>query len=82
MFYLKDVVAKEKLVNLIDLLILADDGMYETSVNDITKRLGNTFQDEQYLKRVSESRQRWMDSDIHEITSGILTFVEKLEYTE
>ena len=61
-----------------DLLIFEDEGMYESSTKDIVRRLRNTFNDEQYLKRVSESRQRWLDNDIHEIVSGILAFVEGL----
>ena len=78
MFYLKDVVSKEKLKGLLNLLIFEDEGMYESSTKDIVRRLRNTFNDEQYLKRVSESRQRWIDNDIHEIVSGILAFVEGL----
>lgn len=78
MFYLKNVVSEEKLKELINLLILEDEEMYESSMAEIDSRLRKTFSDEQYLKRVSGSRQRWTDNDIHEIVSGILTFVEGL----
>ena len=78
MFYLKSVVSEEKLKELLNLLIFEDEGMYESSIAEIVSRLRETFSDEQYLKRVSESRQRWMDNDIHEIVSDILTFVEGL----
>ncbi len=78
MFYLKDIVSKKKLQRLVDLLIIEDSGMRESSMKEIVRRLGNTFKDEQYLKRVSESRQRWIDNDIHEIVSGILAFIEEM----
>lgn len=78
MFYLKDIVSTQKLVELINLLILSDEGMLESSMADITGRLDGTFKDEQYLKRVSESRQRWIDNDIHEIVSDIMAFIKKL----
>ena len=78
MFYLKGIVSKNKTLELIRLLIFEDEGMFENSMGDITKRLSNTFKDEQYLKRVSESRQRWMDNDIHEIVNGIEVFVKEL----
>ena len=58
MFYLKDIVSKKKLQRLVDLSIIEDSGMRESSMKEIVRRLGNTFKDEQYLKRVSESRQR------------------------
>ena len=47
----------------------SDIGMFENSVDDILRRLKRIFKDEQYLKRVSESRQRWMDNEIHEIVN-------------
>lgn len=78
MFYLKDVVSKEKLKEVIKLLIFDDSEMFENSFDDVVMRLNKTFNDEKYLKRVSDSRQRWLDNDIHEITSGILTFIQGL----
>lgn len=56
MYYLKDVSSKEKMNNLIRILIYDDPGMYENSVDDIIRRIEKTFKDDQYLKRVSESR--------------------------
>ena len=47
-------------------------------MDDIVKRVSSTFKDEQYLRRVSESRQRCVDDDIHEITGGIISYLKKL----
>ena len=47
-------------------------------MDGIVKRVSSTFKDEQYLRRVSESRQRWVDDDIHEIAGGIISYLKKL----
>ena len=79
MFYLKDIISRDKVLEIIDLLIFKDDGMLENTVSDIVKRVTATFKDEQYLKRVSGSRQRWMDNDIHEIADGIVAYLDSLK---
>ena len=78
MFYLKDVVNTEKVTEIIGLLIFNDKGMFEKSMSDVVKRISRTFLDDQYLKRVSESRQRWLDNDIREITDGIVEYLKTL----
>ncbi len=52
--------------------------MYEDSEADIVSRVEETFSDEVYLKRASESRQRWLDEDLHEIANGIVEFLKAL----
>lgn len=79
LFYLKDLVSMEKLKSAIDVLIFRDEGMFENSIMDIARRIKRVFSDEQYAARVSESRQRWIDDDIHEIMDGIVVFVENLD---
>ena len=79
MFYLKNIVSEKKLITLIDLLIFSDEGMFENTMEDISKRVNSTFNNEQYLQRVSESRQRWIDNDIHEIADGIISFLMELD---
>lgn len=78
MFYLMGKASDENMANMIRILIFDDAEMYENTMNDIIKRLNNTFKDEQYLSRVSGSRQRWIDNDIHEITRDIISYLEKL----
>ena len=78
MFYIKDVASPEKMKDLIKILIFDDPEMYESNQADILKRVKNAFSDEKYLKRVSESRQRWIDTDIHEIADGIVEYLQNL----
>ena len=78
MYYLKDVVSDEKMKDIIKLLVFEDKDMFENSMVDIVRRITSTFKDEQYLKRVSESKQRWIDDDIHDIADGIIDYIKKL----
>ena len=78
MFYLKDLASDEKMSDMIRILIFDDSEMYENTMDEIINRLKNTFKDEQYLSRVSGSRQRWIDNDIHEISKGIVSYLQRL----
>lgn len=78
MYYLSSIVSPDKTKEMMSVLIFDDDGMFENNMNDIIKRIDNTFSDEQYLSRVSDSRQRWLDDDIHKIADGILAFLNGL----
>ena len=79
MFYLKEMVLDEKLRKVVDVLVFKDSGMRENSMDDICRRISAVFKDKQYLSRVSSSRQRWLDGDIHDITDGILNYLERLK---
>lgn len=78
MYYLKDYVDAEKLLQCITILIFDDTQMRENSMEDIIRRVENSFKDKRYLERISTSRQRWIDEDIEDITDGIITFLKQL----
>lgn len=79
MYYLKDHVERTKLLQYIKLLIFDDAMMRENSMEDIVRRVENSFKDKSYLKRISTSRQRWIDEKIEIITKGIVDFLKVLE---
>lgn len=78
MYYLKDYVDSTKLLQYIKLLIFDDVMMRENSMEDIVRRVENSFKDKSYLKRISTSRQRWIDEKIEVITKGIVDFLRVL----
>lgn len=78
MYYLKDYVDSTKLLQYIKLLIFDDVMMRENSMEDIVRRVENSFKDKSYLKRISTSRQRWIDEKIEVITKGIVDFLKVL----
>lgn len=55
-----------------------DEMMRENSMKDIVRRVEFSFQDTAYLKRISTSRQRWIDVDIENITKEIVEFLKGL----
>lgn len=52
--------------------------MRENTMDDIVRRLENSFKDKTFLKRISTSRQRWIDEDIELISKGIIDFYKGL----
>ncbi len=74
MYYLKDYVDKEKLLKHIKLLIFDDGMMREKSIEDIIRRIETTFKDKNYLKRISTSRQRWIDTDTETMAKELVDF--------
>ena len=78
MYYLINEVDPEKLNAVLRELIYSDSGMRENTIEDILKRVQSTFSNEQYLDRVSSSRQRWIDEDIQVITKRIEGFLAEM----
>lgn len=78
MYYLKEVVDPSLLTKAFNLLIFADSKMPENTTADIIKRLKETFDDSEYLKALDESKQRWIDENVREITSSLVEFINKL----
>ena len=52
--------------------------MRENTMDDIVRRLEISFKDKNFLKRISTSRQRWIDEDIELIAKGIIDFFKGL----
>ena len=75
MYYLKDVLDSSLLAKAFDLLIFTDLKIPENSTEDIIERLTEIFDDTEYLETLNESKQRWIDGDIHEITSSLVKFI-------
>lgn len=78
MYYLIKDIDEERLSRYIKLLIFDDGQMRENSMEDIIRRVERSFADKQYLKRISTSRQRWIDDDITVIAEEIISFLRRL----
>lgn len=74
MYYLKDELKMDRFLRYIELLIFKDEGMRENEMDDIVRRIESCFKDKSFLKRISTSRQRWIDEDIEEIAEKIVAF--------
>ena len=78
LFYLKNVSQKDILIKLFDVLIFKDQNMKENNMKDVIKRIETTFDNKQYMKRLSSSKQRWLDDNVEEIGNGIVLFLKQL----
>ncbi len=78
MYYLKEHVEQDKLLKYINLLIFDDSTIRENSMKDIARRVESSFKDKDYIKRISTSKQRWIDDDIEKIVAGIIDFFKHL----
>ena len=77
-YYFMNSLNKEKLLRYIDILIFQDNLMRENTMSDIIKRLDSVLSDKSFLKRISTSRQRWIDETIETIASKIINFFKQL----
>lgn len=78
MYYLKDELKKDKFLRYIDRLIFKDESMRENTMDDIVRRIENSFKDKSFLKRISTSRQRWIDVEVEIIAEEIIAFLKGL----
>lgn len=78
MYYLKDHIKKEKLINSLEIYIFNDDGMKENNISDIVKRLQRVFSDKRYKRKLDSSDKRWIDESIEIILNGLLDFIRKI----
>lgn len=74
MYYLKDCMNIEKFLQYIDWLIFKDESMRENTMDDIIRRVEGCFKDKNFLKRISTSRQRWIDEEVEIIAEEMVTF--------
>lgn len=82
MYYLKDCLNIEKFLRYMDLLIFKDEGMRENRMDDIVRRLESCFKDKSFLKRISASRQRWIDVEVEIIAEEMVAFFRGLLQSE
>lgn len=82
MYYFKDSLNVEKLNKSIKVLIFDDEGMRENTMEDIVRRVEYAFKDKKYLEQIASSRQRWIDGDVKDITTGIVDFLKKISKME
>ena len=78
MYYLKDELKIDKFLRYIELLIFKDESMRENRIDDIVRRIENCLKDKNFLKRISASRQRWIDVEVEIIAEEIIAFFKGL----
>lgn len=78
-YYLSKLVNRPKLMDTLEFMIYADEGMRENNINDIIRRVRTVFADERYLRTLSTSKKNWLDEDNQTVLNGIVGFLVSLK---
>lgn len=71
---------KDKLVDLINILIINDDMMRENNLNDIINDLKIIFNNRNYLKQLENAKNNWLGISVDEVINNIISYFETIEY--
>ena len=77
-YYLSGNVDGTKLNKCFESFIFSDEKMREKSVADIAKRVKLVFANKNYVRRIENSKVRWLDEDMNTVAAGILKILENL----
>lgn len=77
-YYLSKYADVEKLINCFNILIFSNTDIKENNINDVLKRITNTFTNQQYVLKLSQSRKNWLNKPVENILQGILDFIKVL----
>ena len=78
LYFLSQTIDGTKLQECMESFIFNDDKIREKSVQDIIRRVELVFSNKDYLRRIENSKARWLDEDIHTIANGILEALRRL----
>lgn len=79
MCYLLDYLETKKTKECLNIYVFSDAKKHENCIDDIQKRLRDTFGSEDYLSKMKRSRKNWLDIDEREAFARIVRFLEKLD---
>lgn len=75
-------ISKDKLLNILNLLIVNDKAMRESNVSDIVKNLEITLNNNIFKRNLSDVRNNWLDVSVDEVISNVLYYFKSLETVE
>ena len=78
MHYLIQFLNADDLMTCLNTYIFKDDKMRENTVEDISKRLQQTFKNSRYISRLKTSNKNWLGVDINITLDNILNYFSKL----
>ena len=76
--YLFDLIDREKLIHCLTTLIFEDSGMRENTMEDIVRRVENTFANKRYLGHLKTSEKNWIGMEVADVLAGILEHLRTL----
>ena len=76
--YLLDFVDKEKLKDIIRIVIFSNDNMREKSFEAIAVRVKSVFHNKNYRSRIKTSKKNWLDISVEKVEEKMGTFFDNL----
>ena len=77
-YYLSTLVNFKKLNECFKTLIYDDEGMRENNIDEIIKRVKNTFSNRIYIRNLTTSKKNWLDVEQNIVLEGIIEFLNKM----
>ncbi len=77
-YYLSTLVDRKKLNECFKTLIYDDKGMRESNIDEIIKRVRNTFSNRTYIRNLTTSKKNWLDVEQNVVLDGIIKFLNKM----
>ena len=74
-YYLCGLADADKLKHCMDTLIYSDDGMKESDIADVQRRVSSTFQNRTYLSRLKTSKKNWLGLELETVLRGITDYL-------
>lgn len=78
MYFLIDKMNKDRLMKCFEKYIFLDEGMRENNMDDIIRRVNNTFKNKTYKNTLKTSRRNWVNENIDVVLTSILHFLYSL----
>lgn len=78
-YYLSTLVNLEKLDECFKTLIYDDDGMRENNIEEIIKRVKNTFSNRTYIRNLNTSKKNWLDVEQNVVLERIIEFLNRMQ---
>lgn len=70
---------KNKLLDIIDTLIIKDKTMRENNIHDITKNLDITLNNKIFKRSLSDARNNWLDISVEEVIDNVTNYFQCME---
>ena len=70
---------KDKLLSIVEILILKDSEMRENDINDVVKNLMTILNNKQFQHNLSDARNNWLEIPTEEVIKNVLRYFESLQ---
>ena len=70
---------KDKLVQIIDILIIKDDLMRENNINELIEDLTTILDNQIFRNRLADARNNWLEKPVDEVVDNIINYFKSLE---